>query len=132
MDGKKLLKYLVFLMLFMFLVNLAASKFYLYYSLWYFDILMHFLGGVWVGLFFLYVFSRKSQVLPSELKITFFVLIIGILWEAFEAFSHNYIGRDSFNILDTFSDILFDLAGGLCAILYILVPLKNLRAGNNE
>jgi hypothetical protein len=57
-------------------------------------------------------------------KIIFLVLITGILWEAFEFFSNNYIGRDSFNILDTFSDIFFDFIGGLCAILYVWKKLR--------
>src|SRR3989344_6951174 len=112
MDRKKLLKCLVSLMFFMFVVNLASNKFYLYYSLWYFDIFMHFFGGAWVGLFFVYVFGRQNQALPSAPRILLYVLVVGLLWEFFELFSHNYIGRDSFDILDTFSDVIFDLAGG--------------------
>ena len=111
-------------MFFMFVVNLASNKFYLYYSLWYFDIFMHFLGGAWVGLFFVYVLGRQNQALPSAPRILLYVLVVGLLWEFFELFSHNYIGRDSFDILDTFSDVIFDLAGGAFAVFFCFNKLR--------
>ena len=124
MDEKKLLKYLAFLMLFIFLADLTAKKFYLYYSIESFDMFMHFFGGGWVGLFFIYLFLKKNPAFPSALKIMLGVLAIGILWEFFEFFTSNYIGQDSFDILDTSSDIFFDIVGGLSAIFYCSKRLR--------
>ena len=118
MDRNKLLKHLVVLMFFIFLANNIALQFYWYYSITYFDMLMHFLGGVWAGLFFIYVFYVRKEVLNSLFYIILFVLFIGILWEFFEFFMGT-IARDSFDTGDTLSDIFFDLLGGLCAILYL-------------
>lgn len=106
-------------MLLMFIINKLAWKFYWYSSIWWFDIPMHFLGGVWLGLFFLYLFSRLNFVKSRILLTIFGVLVVGILWEFFETHL-NEISKDEFNILDTVSDVLFDLAGGLCAIFYFL------------
>ncbi|MEX2029154.1 MAG: hypothetical protein WD963_01585 [Candidatus Paceibacterota bacterium] len=119
MDRGNLLKHLIFLMFFIFLAHLLAEQFYWYYSIAWFDMFMHFLGGVWLGLFFFYVFSRNKQIVPSFFKIIFFVLMVGILWEVFQFFTKNYIGRDPFDIIDTLSDVFFDLLGGLCVILYV-------------
>lgn len=122
MERKKLLKHLLYLVLFIFVVNFIANKFYWYYSVWYLDMIMHFLGGFWLGLVSLYFFS--SKILPSYsfllfLKILLFVLLVGLGWEVFELLFNNIVAQNPFNILDTSSDLFFDLSGGLCAILYI-------------
>lgn len=119
MDRKMLLKYIVFLMFFIFFANNVILKFHWYYSIWWIDMPMHFLGGFWVGLFFLYIFYDKNQFFKYFLTILLCVLLIGILYEVFEFFVFNEIGKDPFNTLDTASDIFFDLSGGLCAILYL-------------
>ena len=104
-------------MFFIFFTNNVILKFYWYYSIWWLDMLMHFLGGFWVGLFFVYVFYNKNTFSKQLLAVIFCVLLFGILWEFFEFFM-NVIAHDSFDILDTLSDIFFDLAGGFSAIFY--------------
>jgi len=128
MDRKKLLTYLAFLIFFIFAVNYAAMKFYWYFSIWYFDMPMHFLGGFWVGLALLWFFSLKEFSLPERLfgragfkiifKIILGVFLIGIFWELFEVFVDKTIAQNSFNLLDTVSDMCFDLAGGGLSIIY--------------
>jgi len=117
MDKKKLLKWIVCLMFLMFLANQVALKFYWYYSIWWFDILMHFSGGFWVGLFFLYVFYDKYSALKKFLFVISCVLLIGILWEFFEFFM-NLISTEVFSLSDTALDVFFDLFGGTFAIFY--------------
>lgn len=118
MDRKKFFKRLAYLILFIFLVNFFANKFYWYSSIWYFDIIMHFLGGFWVGLVFFWLFSIEIS-LRLVLQIMIGVLLIGVSWEIFEFFFNNYLTQNPFSISDTASDIFFDLFGGLCAILYL-------------
>ena len=129
MDRKRLLKHLVFLVFFIFIANLLAQQFYWYFSIWYFDMFMHFLGGFWVGLVFLWFFSRESTSLEPFLqlifKVIFAVLMVGILWEIFEISIDKIIIQNPFNALDTFSDIFFDLTGGLVAVLYFFKKWRN-------
>ena len=88
---------------------------------------MHFLGGFWVGLLALYFFADElsdEKPFASILKVFIFVLIIGLGWEVFEFFTDKFLSQNPFNILDTASDIFFDLSGGLCAILYVWKRLQ--------
>ena len=118
MDRKKLLIHIVCLMFFIFSLDTLAHKFYWYDSIWWFDMLTHSLSGFWVALFFIYVFVRKMHFPIPFVKVFFYLFLIGVGWEIFEFIVNNYIGPDPFDILDTLSDIFFDLAGGLSAIIY--------------
>ena len=118
MDRKKLLTYLAFLIFFIFAVNYAAMKFYWYFSIWYFDMPMHFLGGFWLGLALIWLFSVKELSFKIIFKIILGVFLIGIFWELFEVFVDKTIAQNSFNLLDTVSDMCFDLAGGGLSIIY--------------
>jgi hypothetical protein len=124
MSQKKLLKHLVILMFFIFILNLLGEKFYWPYSIWYFDMPMHFLGGFWVVLFFFYFYSftfpLKTKMFPTVLIILGSLLVWGIGWEFVEYYIYTIVGGEKFVFLDTASDVCFDLAGGLAAVLYYL------------
>jgi len=134
MDRKKLTKRLIYLIFFILVINFLANKFYWYYSVWYLDMIMHFLGGFWLGLLFLY-FSSIQKDLNSIVRILLFVLFIGIGWEIYEVLVNDIFARNPFNFLDTISDIFFDLSGGACAILYyfkrIMIQSKDGPWGNS-
>ncbi|OGI71124.1 hypothetical protein A3B84_02825 [Candidatus Nomurabacteria bacterium RIFCSPHIGHO2_02_FULL_35_13] len=120
MNPRKLLIRLVLFIFLIFLLNYLAMKFYWYSSIWYLDMPMHFLGGVWLGLAYIYVFLPTDDSLKSIFKIFFAVLFVGIGWEVFEILIDIFITGDSFIFLDTSSDIFFDFAGGAFAILYFI------------
>src|SRR3989344_4845711 len=80
-------------MFFLFLTDFIARELYWYYSISWFDIVMHFLSGLWVGLFFIYVFYVRKQVLRPLFHVILFVLFIGILYEIFEIYTQNYMAR---------------------------------------
>ncbi|MDE2400010.1 MAG: hypothetical protein KGL67_03345 [Patescibacteria group bacterium] len=120
MDRKKLIKTLSFLTVTLFLVNSLANKFYWYSAIWYFDMIMHTLGGICLGLASVYFFPPKDSSLKSLLKILLFVFVVGVGWEVFEIIFYNIIAQTPFNALDTISDVFFDLAGGGLAVLYFL------------
>ncbi len=86
--------------------------------------LMHFLGGLWVGLFFIYVFVRKNLSLDVSKKqiinIILQVFLMSVVWEIFEFKVNNIIGQRPFSILDTTSDLLFDLSGAFLAVSYFV------------
>ena len=129
MDRKKLFKISAYSIISLSLVNFIALKFYWYYSIWYFDMFMHFFGGFCVGMALLWIFYKDNLDFNFSfiLKISLGVLFLGAGWEVFEIIFNNIIAGNSFDLPDTLSDIFFDLSGGLCAILYILVPLENQR-----
>ena len=121
-DRKRFFKILASLIFTIFFLNFIAQKFYLYFSIWWSDMFMHFFGGFWLGLAFIWFLLRKN--ISLELHFQFicqtasFVLLIGVLWELYEILFNNIIAQIPFNTLDTVSDIFFDLAGGTFALLY--------------
>jgi len=97
---------------------------------------LHFLGGFWQGLLFIWFFSIKDLPLlkpsldPNDPKLIyktiFFVLLIGLLWELFEFYTNNYIVGYPFDRIDTISDLFLDLLGGVLVIIYffkIIMPI---------
>lgn len=129
MSQKNLLLRIVLLMFFIFVMDFLAGRFFWYFSISWFDMLMHFLGGLWVGFFFTYVFYRQNLFSSSFFKIVLCVLLVGVLWEGFEIFANQYIGRTPFDILDTSSDLFFDLLGGAVAVLFL--SGKTMNTGDN-
>ena len=117
MDGKNLQKRLAFLIVLIFTLNFLANIFHWYYTIWFFDMFMHFLGGFWVGLLIFYLrhaeFSGRTLV-----WMLVWALAIGIGWEIYQFFLDQTISHKSFDALDTFSDLFFDLAGIAAVILY--------------
>ena len=118
MNRKKLAKRLIALILFILIVNFIATEFYWYSSIWYFDMIMHTLGGLWLGLLAFYFFSPNKISTKLVLQILFFVLLIGLGWEVFEFIVGKVIVKNGLDILDTSSDLFFDLVGGGLSILY--------------
>lgn len=117
-----LFRKLAYLIIFIFIANFLANKFYWYYSIWWFDMLMHFIGGVWLGLVFVWFFKKREVSLHLDFPLIFksiaWVLLVGILWEVFEFYFINYVAGQSFDRADTISDLLLDLSGGILVVLY--------------
>lgn len=93
-------------------------KFHWYSLLWWFDMPMHFLGGLWLSLISIWIFPLKDLSLKSVFKIISIVFVVGVLWEVFEIVVNESIAQNPFDKLDTISDIAFDLAGGFTGVLY--------------
>lgn len=105
------------------LLHALAINLYLYWELWWLDMLMHFLGGFWVALLGFWIiafFDRVEEFSKKQILIVsvVFTLVIGLLWELFEAGAGlSFVGRDAWG--DTILDIIFDIVGGLTAGYYI-------------
>lgn len=136
-----LLKQPIFVFLFWLLFAIAALHhlaifFYLYWTVWWFDMVMHFLGGMGMATSLLWLvfwsgLIGKYQTLP--LRKAFFVallasLFIGILWEVFEVYGGIIIWPDERP--DSISDLILDMLGGVAAFLNSLRYRKNLTYGN--
>lgn len=118
MNRKKLLIRITSLVFFIFILNFLAMKFHWYFSIWYFDMPMHILGSFWLGLSFIWFFQIKDLSFLNIFKIILGVLLIGLFWEFFEISVDKVITEKSLNVLDSFSDLSFDLVGGLISLLY--------------
>ena len=93
---------------------------------------MHFLSGIWVGLFFIYAFSYSSLSSKVIRNIVLCVLTTGILWEIFEFFTNNIMAQTPFDFFDTALDMFLDLLGGFVALFYFLPTIKSADKNNVE
>jgi hypothetical protein len=126
------------------ILHFLALQFYLYWIFWWFDIVTHFLGGLWVGLvvlwFFLsadrhgffsrFVYKNVNIIKQSKIfLITIIsVIIVGILWEIWELLAKLVFVTDYGYFLDTSLDIVMDTLGGITAFIYAKISGKGLSS----
>ncbi len=108
----------IFVLFFVGLLTLAGTHqlalwWYLYWVYEWFDIPMHFLGGVVIAL------GSRTELFERIMRLSFrsvwpvigLVLAIGILWEVFEWF---FVITDMRGyVVDTTIDLVLDLLGGV-------------------
>ncbi len=110
-------------------LNFYAYKFHWYWEFWWFDIIMHTLGGLWVASSVLWL--RYFRVSFAEISITpkkfsifllalFSVYIVGGGWELFEFSMDKFITFAIHNSMNTVSDLFFDGIGGIIAAFLFL------------
>lgn len=108
---------IVTLFIILVLMHLAAVHFYLYWTVWWFDIIMHVLGGLIAGLLVAHgVDGSRPKLLVSQIIAA---VVIGILWEIYEYKSGATFVTQGMYVIDTVSDLLCDIAGGLVAYLAV-------------
>ena len=111
--------------------NAFAEHFFLYWRLPWLDMVMHFLGGIWIGLTVLWIYylSDKFKDIPENRRKASYVyllagivtLVIGIFWEIFEFNIDFFITFNEFNgFYDTISDILFAVGGAILSVRYFV------------
>lgn len=126
---------LIFLFVFLLAFHIISVIFSLYWLIRWIDIPMHLLGGIWLAMLSIWIFyvsgrfslPRKSYLL-SLILILGLVALGGILWEFFE-FSFDFVSHKKwsvqFGLIDTISDLFFDLLGGLCVYFLFINKNKN-------
>jgi|SRR3989344_2445693 len=119
-------------------LHFSALQFYLYWRFWWFDILTHFLGGLWVAMSFLWLFFQFGFVniiknnKSYNLAVAFLAsLFVGVMWEAFEYYFGIAVTDASNYVTDTTMDISFDLVGGFAAYCIFLLKGYHKSALNN-
>jgi hypothetical protein len=116
MDRKTLSKFLIALALFIYVAECIGSYNSWDETVWWYYMVLHFLGGFWVALFFIWFYNPKDLSYISVLKVMGSLFAVGILWEIYEFYVFNGIGKLPFDSFDTFADIVFNTAGGLFAL----------------
>ena len=106
-------------------MHLAATIFFLYWTLWWYDIILHFLGGVFVGLLVLWLQFLSgyfgTPALPSSRKVFSVMLVavlaVGVGWEVFERLLGHTWSVEGY-WLDTSVDVVLDLLGSVVAFFH--------------
>ena len=107
--------------------HFIAVELYLYWSVWWMDILMHFLGGIWlVSVWRTFIdLGRISEARWTLRYILPMMIGIMIVWEIFGVYVEH--GFKSGYIADTAGDLLCGIVGVLFGfwLLYRLQTLNN-------
>lgn len=104
--------------LFIGVIQVIALRFFLYWTVWWLDIVMHFLGGFWVALIVLWFYKafvkEKAKSDHGYLLALLGVIIVGIAWEVFEVLADTAHVRGNY-LFDTVGDLIMDTVGALVA-----------------
>lgn len=96
-------------------LHILALEFYLYWQYPWFDVPMHFLGGVIVALS-VYAMLDFGLPLPkwsvTLLTVLVFVFIVGVIWEVWEVLAE-VSTRERNYTFDTTLDLVMDMLGGV-------------------
>jgi len=94
----------------------------IYDTVWWYDIPMHFLGGLWVFLFALWVthtrYGRSPLRRTPARDILVFVLFVGIFWEILEIFLSFTHFSDPGYFFDTPKDLVMNTLGAVFGSLF--------------
>lgn len=111
-------------------VDFFALSFYLYWTIWWFDNVTHFLGGFSLGFFALYIF-HESGLFGNDLsftKVIFLsfvsVVILSGVWEVFEYVNGITRSTEKYS-LDVVHDLISDTLGVTLALLIAKRFLKS-------
>lgn len=118
-------------------LNYFANVYNWYWAIAPFDSFMHFLGGIVVVLFFLWLYFYSGAFAPSKRSLSHFLLVailglilVAVAWEVYELL----LGEAEFNKagypFDTGLDFVMDTLGGLTACLYAY--MKELESIKNN
>ncbi len=114
-----------------FALNTLGVWLSIYSIVWWYDMPMHFFGGLFTALLVIAFLLRYSWFQNASFtKISVYVIsgvfIIGSLWEGYELAVAVMVGNKHI-ILDSISDIFFDLAGSLQALFIYFRHLRHLE-----
>ncbi|MFA6446305.1 MAG: hypothetical protein WCW14_03610 [Candidatus Paceibacterota bacterium] len=115
-------------------LHFLASGYDLYFYIWWFDTLMHFLGGLWIGLLFSWIFFSSPMFNHWKLSggrtvllVVITALIIGAGWEVFEVLARIMDPSDTiYYTFDTFKDLLLDTSGSCVGAIISVLIMKRL------
>ena len=120
------------------ILNWVSYKLYLYWTVWWIDMVVHFFGGLTVGLTITWLMSlnrdfsmsKVSRILTAVILGTIFV---GVLWEIFELYFQITSLADGINYwTDTTSDLIMDTLGGIFAWFYTTYLFKKLAVDKTK
>jgi len=107
-------------------LHIAAVTFYLYWDFWWFDIVVHFFGGVWIAASIVWVYYFSGWFTKPVVRWSRFftislvsAIIVGCVWELFEFKAGiTFVMPGVDYTTDTIADLAMDVVGALSAYLY--------------
>jgi len=126
---ERVLKFLFVLIWVLAVAHMMAEVYYLYWVFGWYDIMTHFLGGLWVGMAFLWIWYLSGYVgeIKAPDKKALYIallagLVIGILWEGYEyiVWIWSGTGLPQNYIPDTTLDIVVDILGAFLGYFVFL------------
>jgi hypothetical protein len=110
-------------------LHLGALHFFWYWTYWWFDIPMHFLGGAWLGGMAILALRRWAPEKVERRGLVYLTaigtaLFVGGLWEVFEFSLDTFVIMRVNDIIDTMSDLGMDVAGVLFTSFCLLAFSK--------
>jgi len=110
--------YTIALLILVLVLHVTAIRLHLYWSLWWFDAILHVLGGVVIGLTWVFFIRRFPQTIQKNSFIWFLVFagFVGIGWEVFEYVKDLTHAKEGY-WLDTVQDVIADYAGAIWAYI---------------
>jgi hypothetical protein len=125
---KRLIRKALSIVVGLFLFNLLAYQFYWYASIFWYDMVMHTAGGVFLALLLgshfhkqLYKMTMKESIVVLLLG----VFIIGLGWEYFEYIVQVIVKPVSFaDFADSISDVICDMIGGIIGTYFVIHAKK--------
>lgn len=103
----------------------------LFFFIWWYDIPLHILGGLWIGLTSIAVvlYSGHFRLRFTEHKLFFVIMVsvitLGVFWEFFEYAAGISFASGGY-VLDTIKDLFDDLLGGIIAYIYFMRHFKEI------
>jgi len=106
---------------FLLILNQIALYLGLFWAIWWLDIVFHFIGGFAVGCLVLALFvSRGSNFWDAVRTVFIMTLFVALVWELYELFLRQEYAISTYShAIDTSTDVLFGLAGGLLSFFFV-------------
>lgn len=132
MQSRPFPRVLVALVVAIAVVNAFAEHYYWYWLMRWFDMPMHFAGGIWLAgvvLWWRFFSGRFPSATSSGAAFFLWAVLgalgVGLLWEIYEA-GISYMTVGHINAWkDTFSDLGFDTLGGVVAAGILWARIRN-------
>lgn len=104
-------------------LHYTANEYFLYFYWWWADIVMHFLGGLFIGSAVLWWIRYEipvglRQYVPRFLSAFIIVLLVGIGWEVLEKVFNAHASINY--VLDTSLDLVTNMAGMMAAYIIFM------------
>ncbi len=117
-----------------FVLNTIGVWLSVYSILWWYDMPMHYFGGLFTALLVIsfllrYEFFQKMSLVKVSVITIVSTFIIGLVWEGYEVI-FAIIAGNTHLVLDSISDLFFDMAGSVQAIFIYHRHLKILLNKN--
>ena len=105
------------------LLHIIAIEYSLYFYLWWFDLLVHFLAGLWVSGLSLWIYFRSGYIKKpvrnigrALIVVATPIIVISISWEFYEIIIGVPIEKNY--VQDTSIDLIMDALGALTGLVY--------------